>query len=112
MRDFSPAPMLSRNATFSSNARTARKSRSEAPGTFAAFHVMPPSRVRRKVPLLPLAQMVDWLTALTPRRDAEVPLDCGVHDCAAPNTAKKRQSRGRTVFPKVTGKARIAPYDL
>src|SRR5580693_1700711 len=100
MRDFSPAPMLSRNAVFSSKARMARKSRSEAPGTFAAFHVAPPSSVRRNVPLPPLAQTTDWLTALTPRRDAEVPLDCGVHDCAAPNIAKKKQSSGRTDYPR------------
>jgi hypothetical protein len=64
------------------------------------------------VPLLPLAQTTDGFDALTPRSEAVVPLDCGVHDCAALNAAKKRPSDGRTVFSKVTRNARVAPYDL
>src|SRR5580700_8044521 len=79
--------MLRRNAVFSSNARTARKSRSAAPGTFAACHVVPPSRVLKYVPPLPLAHATLAFTVLIPRSDAVVPLSCTTHagdagDCA------------------------------
>src|SRR5579864_510881 len=74
--------MLSSTAVFSSNACTARKSRSAAPGTVAAFQVSPPSSVVRKVPLDPLAQATFALTTLTPRREAVVLLVCGVQTCA------------------------------
>jgi hypothetical protein len=66
--------MLNKYAVFSSTAETSRKSRFSAPGTLAACQIAPPSVVRRKVPLVPLAQTTLGLAALTPRNDAVVPL--------------------------------------
>src|SRR5271157_1076337 len=92
MRDLPPAPMLSRYAVFSSMPQTARKSRSSAPGTCAARQVTPPSVVRRKAPPVPLAQTILALTALTPRREALVPLVWRVQDCAARAAGRRRAS--------------------
>src|SRR5215217_7744027 len=56
MRDLSPGPIASRYAVVALKASTSRKSSASAPGTTPACHVRPPSAVRRKVPLSPLAQ--------------------------------------------------------
>src|ERR1019366_3616807 len=88
MRDFAPGPLLINQAVWLSNARTLRKSGSPAPGTTAACQVAPPSSVRRYAPSAPLAQTTAGLTALTPRKDAVVPLDCAIQVCAsAPEAA-------------------------
>src|SRR5215471_13942200 len=86
MRDFSPGPLLTRNALLASIAHTPRKSRSAAPATVASLHVAPPSVVRRNVPFDPEAQATAALTALTPRKLAVVPLCWGtqVWPCANP----------------------------
>jgi hypothetical protein len=81
MRDFAPVPLLINHAVRLSSARTLRKSRSAAPGTTAACQVAPPSSVRRYAPPAPLAQTTAGFTALTPRKDAVVPLDCATHLC-------------------------------
>src|SRR5579864_4270823 len=90
--------MLSRNAVYSSNARTARKSRSLAPSTFDAFQVLPPSMVRSQVPPLPLAQATFSLTAHTPRSEAVVPDSCGCHDCPKIATALIANTKNRMTY--------------
>src|ERR1017187_1222647 len=87
MRDFAPCPLLINQAVWLSNARTLRKSGSPAPGTTAACQVAPPSSVRRYAPPAPLAQTTAGLTALTPRKDAVVPLDCATHVCGSATEA-------------------------
>src|SRR5713226_2363777 len=101
MRDFSPLPMLSRYAVRSSTARTARKSRSAAPGTVAARQCAPPSEVRRYVPLVPPAQTTVGLTALTPRSEAVVLLSCGTHDCAPATLASRIHNASLIMFHTV-----------
>jgi hypothetical protein len=61
------------------------------------------------VPFDPLAQTTAWLTELTPRKDAVVPLGCGAHDCAEAINAKKKQSIRCTIVLKVTRNRQIAP---
>src|SRR5437763_14425674 len=64
-------------------ASISRKSRSAAPGIVAERQFEPPSVVFRNVPLDPLAHTTFAFTALTPRKDAVVPLCWGSHDWAA-----------------------------
>src|ERR1051325_124139 len=84
MRDDAPLPMLSRKALSASKASTSRKSNCSAPGTAPTCQVAPPSVVRRKVPLVPLAQTTLALTAHKPRSEAFVATFCSCHcACAA-----------------------------
>src|SRR3982750_832220 len=76
MRDEGPGPMLRTDAVVALTASTSRKSSAAASGIVSFVHVVPPSSVRRTVPLAPLAQATRSLTALTPRRRAVTPLAC------------------------------------
>src|ERR1022692_1760458 len=95
MRDFVPGPLLINQAVWLSNARTLRKSGSPAPGTTATCQVAPPSSVRRYAPPAPLAQTTAGLTALTPRKDAVVPLVCASATEAAATPVRHSASVGQ-----------------
>src|SRR5581483_8007376 len=103
MRDLSPGPMLSRKTVRGSIARTARKSICSAPGTLDALQLAPPSRVTSHVPPVPLANATRALTALMPRKDALVPLVCGVPLCAPARPARETKRSSLMIASQYKG---------